>query len=546
MSPAATPKRWALKGRIVTMAARNDVVNGTIYVEDNRIKAIAGQGQPAPAGFEAVQPFDSRGTVYPGLIELHNHLSYDILPLWQVPKQFENRDTWADNAAFKTEVNAPMSAIAVGDNGTLLPALVRYVESKCLVAGTTTSQGITLKQWSGQIHRYYKGVLRTCEIGRPPALAQAHSHIADVEANDRARFHTMLKSAAQRNSCVLLHLSEGTNPAAREHFLALRDPQGVWAIEPSLAGIHCTALTADDFAVMAEHKGSMVWSPLSNLLLYGKTGDVKAARAAGVLISLGSDWSPSGSKNLLGELKVAKEVSQLSGIGLDDYDIVALATANPAKILHWDKNLGTLEAGKLADFIVITGTTGDAYQHLIKARENDISLVVIDGRPRYGTTQTMQGLGATGEAITVKGTARIVDFDTPDDEPEIERISLAEATQRLTHALADLGTLHARAMTNMAAMAAGRPTPHPVWQLALDEQFHNHVELRPHLPYAGAPTGPQIADVSPAAMLAVAPPLHPVKLDPLTVVDDPQFLPVLTQERNLPPGLAGKIVAYYA
>src|SRR5262245_52411293 len=546
MSPAATPKRWALKGRIVTMAARNDVVNGTIYVEDNRIKAIAGQGQPAPAGFEAVQPFDSRGTVYPGLIELHNHLSYDILPLWQVPKQFENRDTWADNAAFKTEVNAPMSAIAVGDNGTLLPALVRYVESKCLVAGTTTSQGITLKQWSGQIHRFYKGVLRTCEIGRPPTLPIAHSHIADVDAADWQSFDNLLKRLAQRNSCVLLHLSEGTNAAAREHFLALRNGQGDWAIEPSLAGIHCTALKPEDFAVMAEHKGAMVWSPLSNLLLYGKTSDVKAARNAGVLVSLGSDWSPSGSKNLLGELKVAKEVSQLSDIGLDDYDIVALATCNPAKILHWDRHLGTLEAGKLADFVVIAGATDNAYLHLIKARENDVSLVVIDGRPRYGLAQTMQALAATGETITVKGTARIVDFDTPDDEPEIERISLAEATQRLTRALGELGTLHARAVARMTAMAAGRAADHPVWQLALDEQFHNHVELRPHLAYAGAATGPQIADLSPAALLAAAPPLHPVKLDPLTVVDDPQFVPVLTQERNLPAGLAGKIAAYYA
>ena len=49
----------------------------------------------------------------------------------------------------------------------------------------------------------------------------------------------------------------------------------------------------------------MVWSPMSNLLLYGGTADIAAALAAGVRIGIGSDWSPSGSKNLLGELKVA-------------------------------------------------------------------------------------------------------------------------------------------------------------------------------------------------------------------------------------------------
>ena len=54
----------------------------------------------------------------------------------------------------------------------------------------------------------------------------------------------------------------------------------------------------------------MIWSPLSNLLLYGDTARVDVAKRAGVRIGLGSDWSPSGSKNLLGELKIAWLYSQ--------------------------------------------------------------------------------------------------------------------------------------------------------------------------------------------------------------------------------------------
>ena len=49
----------------------------------------------------------------------------------------------------------------------------------------------------------------------------------------------------------------------------------------------------------------MVWSPLSNYLLYGESTDIRAAKNAGILIGIGRDWAPSGSKNLLGELKVA-------------------------------------------------------------------------------------------------------------------------------------------------------------------------------------------------------------------------------------------------
>ncbi len=543
MSPPAgqPPKRWALKGRIVTMVAKNDVVSGTIYVEDNRIKAIVKTGQPAPAGFETVVPLDSHGTIYPGLIELHNHLSYDVLPLWQVPKAYDNRGQWQDAAEYKNKVSGPMAAIAMGDDGALLPALVRYVESKCLIAGTTTSQGITLQKWSSEIRKYYKGVLRTAEIGHKPDLALAHSHVADVQAQDWESFDKIIKKAAENKSCVLLHLSEGVDDPARKNFLALRNAEGKWAIERSLAGIHCTALKPEDFAIMAEHQAAMVWSPLSNLLLYTKTGDVKAARNAGVLVALGSDWSPSGSKNLLGELKVARLVSDLNGIGLDDFDVVALATRNPAQILQWSKGVGTLESGKYADFVVVSGTTGDPYRHLIEAREDNVALVVIDGRPRCGLALVMQELGVAGEAITVAGAPRVIDFDTPDDEPEIEVISLAEARQRLTTALGQLGQLQARALTTMLALATNQRIARPVWRLALDEQFHNHVELRPRLEYAGAPTGPDLATVQAAAVQ-----LHPIKLDPLTVLDDPDFLPTLRQERNLPAGFADKIAQYYA
>jgi cytosine/adenosine deaminase-related metal-dependent hydrolase len=122
---------------------------------------------------------------------------------------------------------------------------------------------------------------------------------------------------------MLLHLSEGLDAAARDAFLALKHGDQ-WAITSALAGIHCAALQPQDFAVMRENGASVVWSPLSNLLLYGGTTDIRAARAAGLDVALGSDWSPSGSKNLLNELKVAKIANDVFNIGLADRDIVAM------------------------------------------------------------------------------------------------------------------------------------------------------------------------------------------------------------------------------
>lgn len=224
-----------------------------------------------------------------------------------MPKQFGNREQWAGTPEYRKLVTAPMQVI--GASPELLPALVRYVECKCLIGGVTTTQGIALFSAAG-IRRFYPGLVRNVEQTDHPDLPAATSRIPDVVANDAARFMDRL-----RHGCLLLHLSEGRDDKARAHFLALHVGNR-WAITQALVGIHCAALERQDFDVLAANGGSMVWSPLSNLLLYGKTADVKAARAAGVRMALGSDWSPTGSKNLLWELKVAKRAAALLGANI--------------------------------------------------------------------------------------------------------------------------------------------------------------------------------------------------------------------------------------
>lgn len=90
--------------------------------------------------------------------------------------------------------------------------------------------------------------------------------------------------------------------AAHNHFAALQIEPDKWAITPNLVGSHCVALTDADLGVLAGHGGSMVWSPLSNLRLYGAPPPTSKQPSRGRFpVALGSDWATSGSKNLLGE-----------------------------------------------------------------------------------------------------------------------------------------------------------------------------------------------------------------------------------------------------
>ena len=391
IDPLDGPK-MALAGDIVAMDdALNVTRNGRLYIDKGAIVAIRRATDPAPPGFENVSVLNTGGTMFPGLIELHNHLAYNALRLWQVPKKYNNRDQWSGIPEYRKLVSGPMTV--VGKSPGLLPPLIRYVEAKCLIGGVTTSQGIALFSNAG-IRRFYRGIVRNVEETDEENLPEAETRIADVEAQSAQKFLARLK----RETCFLLHLSEGLDATAREHFLALNFAPNEWAITPQLAGIHCAALKPEDFTVLGQLGGAMVWSPLSNLLLYGGTANIASAIAAGVRIGIGSDWSPSGSKNLLGELKVAWLVAQQIG-GIAKHDIIAMATRTAAKILGWGSMLGTIEPGKRADLIVVDGTSQDPYDQLIRAKETDITLVVINGVPRFGQNTFMSAAWGDGRGF---------------------------------------------------------------------------------------------------------------------------------------------------
>jgi 5-methylthioadenosine/S-adenosylhomocysteine deaminase len=523
---------FALSGRVVTMNAAGDVLDrGAVYGRAGAIVDVRPAADRPPAGFEHVPRVATRGTHFPGLIELHNHLPYDVLGLWQVPKPYQNRDQWSGTSTpdYHRLITGPMAVL--GADPALVAAVVRYVEVRCLLAGTTTSQGVTLSSAPG-IVKHFRGLVRNVESTGDPALPPAATHIADVDAADAQKFLARISTGQK----MILHLAEGlsTNEAAHNHFAALQFAPGQWAITPNLVGIHCVGLRDADFAVMAAHGAGMVWSPLSNLLLYGQTARLGAARAAGVPVALGSDWAPSGSKNLLGELKAARLAAPLAGADdVTDEELVTMATRTPAAMLGWDTALGSLEAGKRADLLVLAATTGNPYTRLVDATETDLRLVMIDGIPRVGSPTLMARLGISAgtETILVGRQQFLLNLTQTDADPDVETVSVADAIDRLTQALHDLPnrSAHPRALT--AGPAGGI-------RLAVEGLVDNNMTPRPHLPLNGQPTGPNLPPTrtltAARTAMAAAGPLPALTLDPLTAVDNPTYHATLQAELNLP------------
>src|SRR4029453_6147209 len=145
-------------------------------------------------------------------------------------------------------------------------------------------------------------------------------------------------------------------------------------VRRELMAIHGGALGGPDFQMMANGDATLVWSPFSNLWLDGATADIAAAKAAGVRLCLGSDWAPSGTRNVLWELKVADLWNQAQPAPVfTDQELVGLVTANPGQALSGEgpHPLGRGGGGALADLGVVARRHPDPYRNLIAATETD-------------------------------------------------------------------------------------------------------------------------------------------------------------------------------
>jgi cytosine/adenosine deaminase-related metal-dependent hydrolase len=417
-----------LTGRVVTFDENQpEIDDGAVYIgADELIVAVQPRKAPAPSGFDGARTVRTGGVIYPGLIDLHGHIAYNALPLWSPPGRTEpytSRYQWPDDKSYKPMISDPANAL-----GALAgKAHLKYLEVKAVVGGTTAIQGTakTGRPYEGWLVRNIEHETFTTKIKTVYVSALPLRDDADYEAQAE---HLRDKKA------FVYHLSEGTDPKLIGEYDKIRDEH---CLAQGLAAIHCTALERPNYDEWAPNGGAIVWSPFSNLWLYRDTTDVLAAKAAGMRICLGADWSPSGSKNLLGELKVADlwNRTQLQR-QLTAQEICAMATCNPADAINWTDKIGRLKPGLHGDVLVTTDRVDDPYRNLIESIERDVLLVAINGQPFYGTTKLMKAAGADrAEPIKVGRLRRSIQLVYP-DVPEAD-MGWQDVLKDLADAIAD-------------------------------------------------------------------------------------------------------------
>jgi cytosine/adenosine deaminase-related metal-dependent hydrolase len=208
-----------------------------------------------------------------------------------------------------------------------------------------------------------------------------------------------------QTKAYLVHLAEGVDDPSRAELDSLRT---LGLLRKEVVAIHGTALTPAQLAEMGQAGMRLVWSPQSNLALYGQTTNIPAALAAGVKVALAPDWTLSGTNNLLAELKVADRINKTQWSGLlSDEQLVAMATSVPAEIAGMQDKLGRIVPGAAADLVVVKKNGKSGHRALIDAQQSDVLLTVVGGQAMYGEPTMLGTLGVTGfDALTVCGEAR--------------------------------------------------------------------------------------------------------------------------------------------
>ena len=510
-----------IAGRIVPMTLNSTVADGerasfrgcVCIRDDGTIASVLKSRQKLSAEFEGARKIDvGTSLVLPGFVDLHSHLAYAALPLWVevgrlVP--FQHHDSWPTRPTYAAEVTWPAYAFVTASPAELLA----YAEVRALIGGTTSIQG------SPPSNRPLDGwLVRNVEdetLGKTLPRTRIQASTLTLDATQLASRANNMRAG----SSFIYHCAEGRHGSvvARE-FESLRT---TGCLQSALVAIHTNALGADAYDAWGQ-PGAVVWSPFSNLWLYGETTNVPAVIARDIKVCIGSDWGPSGTRNVLGELKVAALVSQSSGWGLADFELVKMITANPGDALTaaWGRQVGRLQPNALADIVVIHSerATADPFKAIVDASEMDVDLVIVGGRPVCGTPGLMAGAGATATSRLDVGAERrtlaLTRFDTGG------AWSFAEVLARMEEVRADpKGQIESARALAMAGRLRGEPPP---FRLALD------------MPTGRAPVGGLPRDLS----QIVVPPVQPIE-------HDAAFFASLTG-RGFHAGLLDGLKAYYA
>ncbi len=399
-------------GTIVTMdGTRRIVRDGSVAIKGDAIVAV-GPLAEVEGRYRGAQRIDARGRlVLPGFINGHTHVPMtlfrglhddvtlqDWLYKYIFPAEAKNVNEefvrWGTRLAAAEQIRAGVTTFA--DMYYFEDAVAEETKK----AGMRGVLGETFIDFPAPDNRSEAEMLAYTEkfLKRWQGDALIHAAVAphSIYTCSKKTIQDAATLAKKYHAPLLMHVSEmkkeweDSEKANGMSPVAYLESSGV--LGPNLVAAHCIFVDEADRKLLSERGVGCVHNPSSNMMIASGVSPVPEMRAAGIAVGLGTD-GPAGSNNdmdLMEEIDLAAKlakITKMDPLALNAKAVVEMATIDGARALHMEKEIGSIEAGKKADLIVISLDEPNAVpmydvyaQIAYSLKGSDVETVVIGGR----------------------------------------------------------------------------------------------------------------------------------------------------------------------
>ena len=345
--------------------------------------------------------------VSPGLINSHDHLSYNNQePKSHGTEHYDHRHEWRIGQNGHNQINY--------DKSVTEQASVQFSELRFVLSGATST---VASNSANNLLRNLDDDHNQLGLGKP-AIQYETFPLGDSSGTRRTNTcdYGTLTTIKNAQAPFYPHVSEGVDFSARNEFLCLNNTinGGKDLINGQTSLIHAIGLNARDIMLLAQEKGvSVIWSPRSNIDLYGYTAQVSLMDQQGINVALGTDWIISGSMNMLRELRCAQDLNNNQfNKYFSDKKLVDMATINAAKAAKMEDIIGQLTPQHFADMAIFKKSISKKnYRAVLDADASDVVLVLRGGVALYGDANLLAAMGGDDskcENLDVCGSAKRV------------------------------------------------------------------------------------------------------------------------------------------
>ena len=398
-------------GTIVTMdGGRRVIEDGAIAVRGDTIVAVAPRVL-VEAKYASARRINAGGRiVLPGLINGHNHAPmvlfrgiaddlelHEWLTKYIFPAEAKNVTedfvTWGTRLALVEMIRGGTTTFA--DMYYFEDAIARETKA----AGMRGVLGRTILDFPSPDSKTSDAALEYTEKflkkWKGDALIRAAIAPHAVYTNSEATLRRAAELARKYGAPILIHVSETRkeqdDTRAKHGLSPVAYLEKIGVLGPDVLAAHCVWVDAADIAILARREVGCVHNPSSNMKLSSGAAPVIEMLAGGVRLGLGTDGASSNNDlNLMEEMDLAAKlvkVTRMDPRALSAQQAVEMATIGGARALHMESQIGSLEAGKKADVILLrTGAAHavpmfNVYSQIVYAlKSSDVETVVIGGR----------------------------------------------------------------------------------------------------------------------------------------------------------------------